>query len=299
MTSSKTQFQIFLDNEVNKVKGIYYPVKAGFLRRILIRRAPCSRMHPNPYDEFSQPNIGPNPRIITEYVNLYKEYRFVNGMTFLTGNVSQPVIVEKAYPAGYIILNGHHRWAAATRVGLKNLPIRIVDLTQKEDLRKMLNKARSDKRVTLDLDETVFRSDSDPCIEKSLPFPLNRIYTERLRLGIPALFRFLVGHGYEIWVFSARYYSLEYIRKLFRHYHIPVTGIVTGTSRKGPEGKDTIAELEQMLSRQYCSTLHIDGSAVLHTRSDSKEYEEYALSGPDASWSAAVMTIIEDRIYDA
>ena len=299
MASSRTQFQIFLDNEVNKVKGIYYPVKAGFFRRFLIRRARCFSMHPNPYDEFSQPNIGPNPGIITEYVNLYKDCRFITNKTFQTGSVSRPIIVEKAHPDGYIILNGHHRWAAASQVGLKSLPVKIVDLTQKEDIRKMLRKTGSDKRATLDLDETVFRADNDPCLEKSLPFPLNRIYKERLRLGIPALFEFLVRHGYEIWVFSARYYSLEYIRNLFRHYHIPVTGIVTGTSRKGPEGKDTVAELEKMLSRQYRSTLHIDGSMVVHTHSDSTEYEEYALSGPDDSWSAAIMTVIEDWIHDA
>ena len=31
--SSKTKFQVFLDEEVNKVKGIYYPVKAGICRQ--------------------------------------------------------------------------------------------------------------------------------------------------------------------------------------------------------------------------------------------------------------------------
>ncbi|MBP3241914.1 MAG: ParB N-terminal domain-containing protein [Oribacterium sp.] len=32
-----------------------------------------------------------------------------------------PIIVEKMYPDGYMILNGHHRWAAATRLGLKKV----------------------------------------------------------------------------------------------------------------------------------------------------------------------------------
>ena len=49
---AKTDFQVFLDQEVNKVKGVYYPVKAGFPRRLLIKRASCKKLHPNPEDEF-------------------------------------------------------------------------------------------------------------------------------------------------------------------------------------------------------------------------------------------------------
>ena len=37
---AKTEFQTFLEQEVNKVKGVYYPVKAGFLRRLLIKEYP-------------------------------------------------------------------------------------------------------------------------------------------------------------------------------------------------------------------------------------------------------------------
>ena len=66
-------FQVFLDKEVNKVKGIYYPVKAGFLRRVLIRKALCRKLHPNPDDEFCDPGIGPNYGIISNYVKKFSE----------------------------------------------------------------------------------------------------------------------------------------------------------------------------------------------------------------------------------
>ena len=39
MAFAKTELKTFLEDEVNKVKGVYYPVKAGFLRRQLIRSA--------------------------------------------------------------------------------------------------------------------------------------------------------------------------------------------------------------------------------------------------------------------
>lgn len=52
MAMAITDFSAFLAEEISKVKGIAYPVKVGFLRRVFIRRAACSKLHPNPNDEF-------------------------------------------------------------------------------------------------------------------------------------------------------------------------------------------------------------------------------------------------------
>ena len=62
---AKTEFQVFLDQEVNKVKGIYYPVKSGFLTQAFVRKAAPKKLHPNPGDEFCDSKIGPNYEIIT------------------------------------------------------------------------------------------------------------------------------------------------------------------------------------------------------------------------------------------
>ena len=43
--------------------------------------------------------------------------------------VNEPIPVEKMYPEGYMILNGHHRWAAALRLGQPEIPVKIVNLT--------------------------------------------------------------------------------------------------------------------------------------------------------------------------
>ena len=39
----------------------------------------------------------------------------------------EPVIVHKMKPDGYMILNGHHRWAAALKTGLSKLRIEITN----------------------------------------------------------------------------------------------------------------------------------------------------------------------------
>lgn len=73
----------------------------------------------------------------------------------------EPLTIEKLYPHGYLLLNGHHRWAAAMRVGLRRVPVEIVNLAQESDIKKILENSKHNKRVTLDLDEVVFKSNDD------------------------------------------------------------------------------------------------------------------------------------------
>ena len=297
MKKGATEFESFLADEINKVKGIYYPVKAGLLRRALIRKAACRKLHPNPHDEFCLPEIGPDYRIISRYESDYRKVKDdPDNLKYIDGSVREPIDVERIHPDGYMILNGHHRWAAACRVGVRRIPVRIVDLTQESDIRKMMAASGSDRRVTLDLDEVVFRPDGTPCLEKTLSFPLGRIYKERLRLGIPALFSMLERSGYDIWVYTARYYSLEYLQNYFRHYRIRVAGIVTGTARKGPA--EARKALETLFNAKYRSTVHIDNEAVIRTLTGSRTFSEYRLSGADETWSREVMDVFEKMKKD-
>ncbi len=205
----------------------------------------------------------------------------------------EPLIVEKIRPDGYLILNGHHRWAAALRLGFSRIPVEIVDLTQEMDIKAILQGSRHDKRVTLDLDEVVFRPAGDDGMEKSLPFPLRNIYKQRLRRGIPALFHDLNKKGYDIWVYTAGYYSADYIQRLFRKYGVHVTGAVTGTGRKTSDAGAVRKELEALITAKYPETVHIDDEAVLRIFSRTKQVEEYGLGqGPEA-WSKRVIDVME------
>ena len=217
MADQVTNFKEFLDEEVNRVLGVYYPVRAGFLRRKFCKKAPCRALHPNPEDEFCFPDIGPNYGIISKYQEQYRRgAQFKNG--YDEGSILEPIMVQKLKPDGYMILNGHHRWAAAYLNGLKSIKVEIVDLTQKDMIINALRNSRHDKRVTLDLDEVVFCPEDFPLCEKPLPYLLRKRYKERVRLGIPALFQYLKRQGYDVWVYSARYYSVNYLRQLFFHY---------------------------------------------------------------------------------
>ena len=212
---------------------------------------------------------------------------------FLDSSIKEPLTDQKIRPDGYMILNGHHRWGAACRTGVNKLRIKIVDLTQQDDLQKMLASSTSSRRVTLDLDEVVFRPENYQWLEEPLRFPLTRWYKERLRLGIPALFHMLNSQGYDIWIYSAGFYSTDYLRYYFKHYNVRVTGIVTGMARKAPAGTDTKKALEALMNNKYSTTVNIDNEAVIRTDAESASFDEYRLSGNGETWSREVMDIFE------
>ena len=291
MADPVVNFQEYLNEEVNKVKGVYYPVRASFLKRKFCKKASCRALHPNPEDEFCFPDIGPNYGIIKKYQQQYRQ-----GVQFKTGfeenGILEPLMVQKTRPDGYMILNGHHRWAAAIRSGINKVNIEIVNLTQLSDIRKMIENSQSDRRVTLDLDEVVFCGKDDPYVEKPLPFPMNRFFKERIRKGIPALLHVFNQRDVDIWVYTSKYYSLEYIRFLFKHRAVRLTGIVTGTAQKGPHAAANAKTMKEMLEKKYKTTIHIDNKMILRTVSGSKEIEDYPLSGNPETWSREALDIL-------
>ena len=289
MAGNPTRFDAYIVEEVNKYQGQIVPVKASLLERIFVRKISCKRMHPNPYDEFSQPEVGPNYEIISGYERSLK-----NAMKHRDEDVAwdDPILVEKMLPDGYLILNGHHRWAAAVRLGLPRIRIRVVNLTQETDIRKMLELSEHDKRVTFDLDEVIFVHEDDTTAKERAGVIRGLIYKERLKLGVPALFHFLATKGYDIWVYSSEYYSMEYIRKLFKGYHVPVNGIVTGTSMPSEKSEENRQKVKDMIQAHYAETLHIDKAGLLRSFSDEREFEQYDLDGTDEDWSRELMNII-------
>ena len=193
----KSEFEAFLADEIAKQKGVYYPVKANMVERLSITTAPPKQLHPNPMDDFCRAEVGPSYLIINEYVKKIRDTP-----DFASSLFDEPILVEKVRPDGYRILNGHHRWAAALNVGVKKVPIDIVNLAHSTDIRKVLERSQHDRRVTFDMDEVILHPKGDVPMEEPLGFPYNIRYKKqkRIRLGVPALFDFLKKTGYDIYV---------------------------------------------------------------------------------------------------
>ena len=280
----------FIEEELNHYRGIMVPVKSGILRRTLIWKVNCKKLHPNPEDEFCKPGVGPNYQIISKYESLYRK-RKRTGTGYNIGITYQEdddaLTVERVRPDGYMILNGHHRWAAAIRSNKRSVPVKIVNLTHAEDILASLSKTSNTWRVTLDLDEVVFQGRKGDAAEKPLPFPWSLIYKQPVRLGIPALFRFLKRNGYDVWVYTSRYISMEYLENYLKGYHTYVSGIVTGMSHKS----NSSGNLEKILRDRYLVTVHIDRNSVLRVNRGTRSFEEYPLSGSAETWSQEIMDI--------
>lgn len=287
---AKSEFDEFVQNDVKKQKGVYMPVQASLAERLTTRHLPMGKLHPNPDDEFAFPDIGPNYQIISKYVeDIMTAYRMK-----LEPFDDDPIIVEKLHPEGYLILNGHHRWAAAMRMHLKKIRVKIVNLALESDIKKIIEKSEHNKRATLDLDEVVFKSGGKKGLEKPLGFPYNLRYKQRLRLGIPALFYALSKRGYDIWVYSSNYYSIDDIRGFFRCYHVYVDGIITGLAKKNAQTNKKSNKIEKLMSSKYGITLHIDDDMLLRTKKQTAEFEEYKLDVPPEEWAKKAITIIEE-----
>ena len=288
MAGKNTETMEFITGEVKKFEGIMVPVKAGFLERLFVRKVSAKKLHPNPDDEFSWPSIGPNMQIISNYADKFRRF----------GNMQpefgdEPLMVEKVSPDGYMILNGHHRWIAGMRAGISKMPVSIVNLTQETDVKKMILESKHDKRVTLDLNELVFcKNPDDPC-EKPPGFPINKLYKERIQPGIPALLHYLSKEGYDIWVYTYKLYSVEYIRAYFHKYSVKVDGIVTGAFHNNRARKESKKRLDALFAEHYKETFHIDRDSVLQTFTNSREFNDYPVDTTDTVWSQAVINVFK------
>ena len=117
MSPITEEFKESIQSDLNTYTGLYQPVRASIFERLLTRNVRTNLLHPNPKDEFSMPDIGPNYEIVGNYVNSISIAKKRNTPIF-----DEPIIIEKITTGGYLILNGHHRWLAAKRLQIKKIP---------------------------------------------------------------------------------------------------------------------------------------------------------------------------------
>lgn len=284
--SQETDLMKYVLEDVRKYDGIRMPLKASFPERLFVRKLAGKKLHPNPDDEFSMPSVGPSYSIISEYASKISRGKYWNG-----NYEDEPLYIEKMYPDGYMILNGHHRWAAAMRTGMRRIPVRIVNMTSDADIDKALRNTSNEKRVSFDLDEVVFCDNG--VFEKKpflLPGSLNR---EQIRLGMPALTHFLVTHGYDIWAYTRKYYSDDYIKHFLKAYHIKINGVITGFSRKRWKKNKLDEQIEKKIMSKYTTTLNITNDEIIKIENRNGIFEQFDLDCNPEDWSKNVIKIIK------
>ncbi len=277
----------YVREEMKKYDGIYVPVRASLLEQIFVRNSSPKKLHPNPGDEFCHENVGPNDAVIAKYL---KEITF--HMEHSMELFDEPLMVEKIRPDGYMLLNGHHRWAASLMLDVEKVPVQVTNLTHESDIIGSMEKTDRTKRASINLDDVVFCRNDDEPAEKKLIFPFSRIFRERIRLGIPGLVYALHEAGYDVWFYTAGYVSSDYLKYMFRLYRIGVEGIINGYNRMDSSGRHGMSSVKELMAKKYRVTLNIDMDSVSWIRSDTKNFEMIDIPAKDETWAHEVITIV-------
>ena len=145
-------------------------------------------------------------------------------------------------------------------------------------------------RVSFDLDEVLFVSPKTHKTEPPLPFPLSRIFQERLRLGAPELIRELQAAGYQVWIYTSSERSERYIRRLFRLYGVKLNGIVNAERHLREVQGNRRERLPQKLPSRYRISLHVDDEAVIASWGREYGFHTYLLNAQDDDWQEKILT---------
>ena len=148
-------------------------------------------------------------------------------------------------------------------------------------------------RVSFDLDEVLFVSPQTHKTEPALPFPLRKIFIERLRLGTPSLINELQSRGYEVWVYTSSFRTERYIKCLFRLYGVRFDQIVNAQRHLREVQRNKKEILPQKLPNNYRISLHIDDEAVVASYGKTYGFEVFQLEAPDDLWESKILSRME------
>ena len=283
MAAIKTEFSEFVASDIKKYEGVRIPLKTSLFMRIFKRWTKCRNLHPNPDDEFCLPNVGPSYSIISDY-----EKRMKYAMERGDGPwdiTDERIMVERMYPEGYMIINGHHRWAAALRLGIKRVPIKILNLTHDDDIINIIERSENNKRAAIDLDDLIFVNEAEYPAEKKLPYLADLRYNKkRIRLGFPALCRFLQSRGYDVWVFTSEFCSVDHIERLLKRYHITPDGIITASGRIEKTEENKKKRIREMMNKKYIRTITLYNDLMIVVNSQTGDSDQIPLEGLANEW---------------
>ena len=122
MAYERSSLQAMIQEDHEKMEGHRDTVKASMFEKMGVKKVKMSELHVNPDDEFTFPDIGPNDAIVENYSKIARRQYALALPVY-----EEPIQVNKLREGGYLILNGHHRWAGAIRACVPNIRIKVTD----------------------------------------------------------------------------------------------------------------------------------------------------------------------------
>lgn len=145
-------FDDHLKEELDKYSGIMVPVKASRLECAFVKKAAVTRLHPNPDDEFSRPDIGPNYSIISDYIARYNRYGTMKSPDEI---VEEPLYEVWIYTSSFrteAYIRHLFRWYGVVFDGIVN-GTRHLKEVQRDHSETLPQKLPSHYRISLHIDD--------------------------------------------------------------------------------------------------------------------------------------------------
>lgn len=280
MAAVTDEYRKLVLEDIETYDGLNQPLHASFIERLITKKADINKLHPNPSDEFSMPEIGPNYGIVGNYEKTFRE-----NMKHLLEPMEEALVIEKMSTGGYMLLNGHHRWMAAHRIALEKVPVELVNVTPEDELIKKIKASDKEICVSIDLDEVLMK-------DEPMRFPFSLYYKKSLRKNAGVLINELHQMGIDVWVYTGNYYSDSYINGLFRINRSKVDGIVNNVRNKksNPRLKDAFRE-------KYNYSLHIDNESIICVNLKQGDYDIIDIVPSDSNWAAEAMSAIRNMDF--
>lgn len=282
MPAVNNDFKTLVMDDLARYEGLTKPVRASVLERLFTKKMNIDKLHPNPTDEFSMTDIGPNYGIVSDYADSMRRAVSLN-MPIM----DSPLICEKMSTGGYMLLNGHHRWMAAHRVGIKKVPVQIVNVAPEDEIFAKINSSNNTMCVSIDLDEVLLADRSSYPSDEKPSFISKRLFPKILRYNSGALINELRSQGFDVWVYTSDFKSSDYIEYLLKNQKTSVDGIVNGLGKR--KSKDGI---KNAFVNKYKYSLHIDNAGIICVDNVNKSFESIDIETTQNTWSADVMKAV-------
>ncbi|MCR4604627.1 MAG: ParB N-terminal domain-containing protein [Eubacterium sp.] len=123
MAIGSNSFMKRMQEDIKRYNDHRNTIRVSLIERLTVKKIDPNELHPNPDDEFTFVNIGPSERIVEGYAQEARMRQMRNLPIF-----EEPILIQKMeFNNEYIILNGHHRWAAALKAKIPKVRVSIVN----------------------------------------------------------------------------------------------------------------------------------------------------------------------------
>lgn len=105
--------------------------------------------------------------------------------------------------------------------------------------------------------------------------------------------RFLQSRGYDVWVFTSEYCSVDYIRGLLKKYHVEPDGIITVSGRIEKTTEDKKKRIKDIINKKYLRTLTLYDDMMIVVNNRSGASNQIPLEGKGNEWVLSVEKVVK------